>query len=313
MDKIKILILNEPEGKNGVTWWRMYRPMLMLEKMYGDQVEIIWNRGIILPVDVERADVAIAWRPSVMQQLSILVQMKDAGTPIIIDHDDDLINIPTGSPAFGNYFGTAHIIRQINSLADMLWASTAELGKVYAHPNTVVVPNSVLEEDIAFEPNPITKTAIWRGDFHQQEDIYAFKEQYFQLAKRCERFIWAGYMPSWKHPDNAEYSRWNNLKGYFEYLRKLRPNFIWKPMRKDLPFNHSKSNIAKLEAICCGAVALTNFNDMPTWEHSFSDAVWKEDQIFAAWQSGREQVLAEYNLESWTHQRYRLINSVLGR
>lgn len=36
MEKLKVLILNEPENMNGVTWWRMYRPMHMLEQMYGD-------------------------------------------------------------------------------------------------------------------------------------------------------------------------------------------------------------------------------------------------------------------------------------
>lgn len=312
MTKIKILILNEPEGLNGVTYWRMYEPMKMLEAMYGDQVEIIWNRGMLLPIDIERADVAIAWRPSTPAQLSVIAQVKESGIKIIADHDDDLLNVPSGSPAFNAYFQSGNDISKILSLCDMVWTSTEQLKKVYNHPNSHVVPNAILPEMIAANPNPITKTVMWRGDYNQVEDLYAGKETYFNITKKCNYFLWCGYMPTWKHPEHAKYVPWNSLGGYFKFIRSIGPNFIWKFMRKEVIFSHGKSNISKIEAIVCGAVPLTNFYDMPTWEHSFREISWKESEVFGAWEAGRDDVVKNYNLEAWTHTRYRLIASLVG-
>lgn len=308
--KIKILILNEPENINGVTWWRMYEPMRLLEQMYPDQVEIIWNRGVILPVDMLRADVAIAWRPSTAAQLAAVAMIRQQQIPIIADFDDDLINVPSGSPAFNAYFQGAADIRKIVSMCDSVWTSTEPLKQVYQHQNTTVIPNAVLPHQIAENPNPITKTVVWRGDYNQYEDVYAAYGQYQSIIKKCQNFIWCGYMPTWEHPENTRYMPWTSLEGYWKFLNRTKPNFIWKPMRKRVQFCLGKSNISKLEAICAGAVCLTNFYDMPTWEHSFREITWDEKQIHGAWEAGRDQVLREYNLEEWTHVRYKSIYDV---
>lgn len=312
MNKIKILILNEPEGLNGVTWWRMYEPLKMLEALYGDQVEIIWNRGILLPIDFERAEVAIAWRPSTEAQLNVIAQVKMKGIKIIIDHDDDLLNVPSGSPAFNAYWQGQGTIKKILSLADMLWTSTEQLRTIYGHHNAHVVPNAILPEMIAPAPNPITKTVMWRGDYNQVEDLYTYQDEYFRITRKCDRFLWCGYMPTWDHPKQATYAPWNSLGGYFKFINSLRPNFIWKPMRRKLVFNLGKSNIAKIEAIACGALPLTNFYDLPTWEHSFKELCWKEESLYGAWEAGRDDVVKNYNLEGWTHTRYKLIAQLVG-
>lgn len=312
MNKIKILILNEPEGLNGVTWWRMYEPLKMLEALYGDQVEIIWNRGILLPIDFERAEVAIAWRPSTEAQLSVIAQVKMKGIKIIIDHDDDLLNVPSGSPAFNAYWQGQGTIKKILSLADMLWTSTEQLRTIYGHHNAHVVPNAILPEMIAPAPNPITKTVMWRGDHNQVEDLYAAKDTYFGITKKCTRFLWCGYMPTWNHPENSEYVPWNSLGGYFKFIRALKPNFLWKPMRKDLIFSKGKSNISKLESLIAGAFTLTNCNDWPGWEHTYRELCWRESQLFGSWEACRDDVVNNYNLEDWTHARYKLIAQLVG-
>ena len=311
MSKIKILILNEPEGLNGVTHWRMYRPMMLLEERYGDQIELIWNRGVLLPVDMARADVAIAWRPCTPAQMQVLAQVRSMGIRIIIDYDDDLLNVPPGSPAYLSYHGNGAIVRQIISLSDMVWVSTPVLKDLYGPLNTYVVPNAVLPTDIVSSPNPISKTVVWRGDFNQYEDVFAGMSEYFKITRQCRRFVWLGYMPTWDHADHCEFIPWAPLTGYFAMLRQLKPNFVWKPMRKNLPFNSAKSNIAKIEAICAGAVALTNFYDQPEWKHTFRNVDWNEHQIHGAWEAGRDEILNRYNLFGWTDERYRLINTVL--
>ena len=82
-------------------------------------------------------------------------------------------------------------------------------------------------------------------------------------------------------------------------------------MRTKVPFSRGKSNIAKIKAICAGAMCLTNFYDQPTWEHCFREITWDKNQIYSAWEAGRKQIIQEYNLESWTHTRYKLIMSLL--
>ena len=311
MTKPKILVLNEPEPLNGITWWRMYNPMRALELMYGDYLEIIWNRGVILPIDIERADIAIAWRPATESQMAVIDAFRRAGKKIILDYDDDFLRVPTGHPAFNSFWNTGHIIKKILSMADMVWTSTDELKSLYAHSNTHVIPNAVFTENIATEPNPITKTVMWRGDVNHYEDVYMSMDTYFRIARKADKFVWFGYMPTWDHPENAEWTAWRGLDDYFKAVDVIKPNFLWKPMRTKVPFNRGKSNIAKIEAICTGAVCLTNFYDQPTWEHSFREITWDKNQIFSAWESGREQIIREYNLESWTHTRYKLIMSLL--
>lgn len=308
-DKIKILILNEPEPMGGVTHWRMYRPMLMLEAMYSDQVELIWNRGALLPVDLARADVAIAWRPSTQAQAGALAQIRALGIKVIIDHDDDLLNVPTGSAVYHN-FKEKGVVKGIVSLSDMVWTTNEYLKGVYGHPNTHVVPNAVTGSDIPDKPNKITKTVAWRGDFNQVEDLYAFRGEYDKILKRADHFFWFGYLPTWKHPEKCRYTEWTSLINYFTYLRKINLNYLWKPMRK-IPFNYGKSNISKLEAVCAGGVCLTNFYDQPDFKNSFREISWKESEVHGAWEAARDEILKNFNLETWTHTRYKLINSIL--
>ena len=312
MEKIRIICLNEPEGINGVTWWRMYRPMLMLEQTYGDQIELIWNRGHILPIDILRSNIAIAWRPSEPAQLTVLQHLKEQGVKIIVDYDDDLLNIPSGSIAYNGLGQRWSIVKEVLKLADMVWTSTDALRKVYAHKNAVVVPNSLLPADIVKGPNPPTKTIVWRGDFHQVEDLYAAQDWYFRICRKVEKYVWFGFMPTWSHPENAQYKRWTSLTNYFSTLWDIKPNFIWKPMREDMLFNHGKSNISHLEAISCGAVGVTNFHGRPTWEYALRDVTGNESAIAGAWEAGRDDILRNYNLLTWTAERYRLLWSLFG-
>lgn len=307
MSKIKILVLNEPEGINGVTWWRMYEPMRALELLYGDQVEIIWNRGVILPVDLLRADVAIAWRPSTAAQLAAIAAVRQEDIPIIADFDDDIINIPSGSPAYNQFLGHKSEVTKILSMCAMLWTSTDRLKDVYRHHNTHVIPNAIYQEMIVNDPNPITKTVLWAGDYNHVEDVYAYKSEYQDIVKKSDRFYWCGWMPTWDHPDNVFYTPFISLNGYLKYLNQVKPNFIWKPMRRNVSFNIGKSNISKLVAIARGAVCATSFYDMPGFKHCFRQPAWNEKQIFGAWEAGRDEIIRDYNLIAWTDVRYRLI------
>lgn len=312
-NKIRVLILNEPEAINGVTWWRMYGPMRALEVLYGAQIEIIWNRGIILPADLLRADVAIAWRPSTAAQLAAIATVRQENIPVIADLDDDVLNIPSGSPAYNHFLKDRSEVPKILSMCAMLWTSTDRLNDVYRHHNTHVVPNAIYPEMMASEPNPLdNKTCIWAGDYTHMEDVYASEQDYWRIVKKSDRFCWVGWMPTWEHPKNVFYTPFLSVEGYFRYLHQVKPNFIWKPLRKKVPFNRGKSNISKLVATMVGAVCATNFNDMPGFEHTFREPVYDEKQIHGTWEACRDEIIQRYNLIYWTDVRFRLINAVVN-
>lgn len=243
--------------------------------------------------------------------VGVIQQVKAAGIKLIVDYDDDLMNIPTGAVGFNALGHKWPVVQEILKLADMVWVSTDNLKKVYRHLNNHTVPNAVLPADIVGAPNPITKTVVWRGDFNQVEDLYAYQEWYKKISRKSNRFVWFGYMPTWAHQDHVEYKRWTSLHNYFHELKTtIKPNFVWKPMRDGLLFSEGKSNISKLEAICAGGVALTNFYNRPTWGHSFVDVDWNESKIFGAWEAGRDDILRNYNLVSCTDYRYKLLWSL---
>ena len=316
LSTVRVLVLNEPEAANGVNWWRMYRPMGLLTQQYRD-LDIRWNRGQILPSDLLWPDVVIAFRPCNESQVAVLLAAKNAGAKIIVDYDDDLMNIPVEHGAYPGLGGAAPHVRAALALADVVWVSTANLGKVTAHHNWRLVPNAVLPSDVADEPAHMTKTVVWRGGIMGFYDLWARQEEYLHLLHHCERFVWMGYKPPYTTPpaqrSKAQFHRWeNSVQGYLANLRAVAPNVVWKPLA-DVPFNDSKSNIAWIEATCVGAVCCTDVwrvAQQSEWSHCISEKiVWREDSMRVFWERSREAVLNSYDL-NWANQvRYQSIVS----
>jgi hypothetical protein len=320
MKKIKVLILNEPENINGVTWWRQYRPLLYLESMYGDSLEIMWNRGVMLPVDLLRCDIAIAWRPCLPNHVAVLEYLHAKGIPIIVDYDDDVVNVPTGSKAYDTLSQTIPGVQRCIEMATQVWVSTSTMVKVYGVPHkTHIIPNAIDVNDIPTAPTPLDAKGkahiVWRGDSFQAEDVLAHMHWYKNLVKSAYMFTWYGYMPTHNTPPNVVYLKWESLEGYFRTMKLINVNYVWKPMRRDIPFNFSKSGIAGLEALCAGGVPLTNFTgaDDVAWRYATDDLLRDETKLHGLWEQNRDHAIINYNLEDWTHRRMQLISDAAGR
>ena len=101
-EKITVLVANQPEPVNGVTWWRMYRPLALMARQYPD-LEIRWNRGgHLFPQDFFDVDVLLVFRPENPEHPDIMAEAKKWGCRIIVDMDDNTINVPVGHPIYQN-------------------------------------------------------------------------------------------------------------------------------------------------------------------------------------------------------------------
>lgn len=319
MNKIRVLILNEPENINGVTWWRQYRPLLELERLHGDRLEIMWNRGVMLPIDLLRCDIALAWRPCLPNHVQVLEYLYAKNVPIIVDYDDDVVNVPTGSKAYDTLSQTIPGVQRCIEMATQVWVSTATLSKVYGVPyKTHIIPNAIDLSEIPNSPTPLNPKGkahiVWRGDSFQYEDVAAYLYWYQQLVSQAAKFTWYGYMPTHIPHKNVAYRKWESLEGYFRTMKAIEVNYVWKPMRRDVPFNFGKSGIAGLEALVSGGVPLTNFTgaDDVAWKYATDELLKDEKTLHGLWEKNRDHARKNYNLVDWTHQRMALIANAVG-
>lgn len=305
---IRILVANGPEEMNGVTWWRMYRPLQYLYHQF-DGIEIIYNEtGRLLPYHFNHTDIVMAWRPCEINHVIGLQMAKKFGCRIIIDHDDDLYNIPIGDINHLNFKAKEQYTKMCIALADQLWVSTQALADLYGHPNTIVIPNSVLPEDLPEEPNKHTGTIVWRGGLMHRDDIEAGKIQYPAMLRASKKFVWIGYCPTWGPVGgkSVDYTPPVGIQDYFQYLESLRPLAIWKPLVTNR-FNDGKSNISWIEATCAGAVCVSNYAGRPGWENAMRELPKTEAIRAEVFLKSRDEITHNYNLLRWNKIRYREI------
>lgn len=311
-EKLRVLVLNEPEPINGVTWWRMYRPLALLARQYPD-LDISYNRGQILPTDLLNADVALAFRPCNPDQMRVLLAAKDMGCRVILDYDDDLVNIPVQHGAYPAFSHAGNYVKGACVSADDVWVSTSALGKV-CHTRTgafTLVPNAILEADLPAAPNR-SKMGIWRGGVMGFYDLWDKEANYKALTAHCKKFTWVGYCPPYKSALSADFLAWdNNVANHFSRLKTLVPGILWKPL-SDCLFNESKSNIAWIEATVAGGVCFTDGwrqRTRPEWSMCLPKLSMEEGLRRETWQRSADFIRENLTISKVNEVRYR---SLLG-
>lgn len=333
-NKIRVFVVNPPEEVNGVTLWRMYRPLRLLRDAHGDDLEFVFNIGRITDADLYMADVVLCFRPCNPDHPAVLARAKEFGARVIVDFDDDLLNIPVGYSFYKELSSKAPYVLQCLALSDTVWLSTEHLKGIYltalqnflaalryknsghfppllGFPSMVVIPNAVLPEDLPAHPNGNTKRVIWRGaDFHR-DDLEAYKIQYEQLLRQSDYFQWIGYMPTWGEVKNShariDFNEGVMAHKWFDFLKALKISMIWKPLVNNV-FNRGKSNISRLEATVAGAVCMTNFaGSHPMWEHSTKEIPRLPESYDVLWQKSAEDIKQHYDLRAWNEIRFREI------
>jgi len=309
------ILIREYETLNAVTWWRLYRPFMVMRYLYPGQYNIKTTRKPT-PDDVWFSDLFILSRPNDQETLDYVKFIKGIrpDAKFILDIDDAITNVPMHHKDAAHFANRAHIAREIFSLCDYFWTTTEQLlFECDALGRGEIIPNAILPEDLPKEPAPDRGKWMWRGKDIQKEDVYlAGAETYEQIKHKVKQFTFWGCLPSLAHLNNIrllEYTE--SIVPYFEQLKKEQFNGVWKPLVEN-QFNDAKSNIAWIEATMSGGICLTNYAGKPDWQGAVDEWVDDYEQARTLWEMSVDIIQRHYNLETTAKQRHESIQRVLN-
>jgi hypothetical protein len=312
MNKIRILVGDEPSTLGGVEAWLIFWPLSLLERTYRDSIQITYSRGQVLPYEFFQNDILFVTRPYEASHVYAIDQAKKHGMKVILNFDDNFIDVPPGHGHFHNLYDKGKNVAHCIALADAVWVTTPALHEAYSkyNPNCTIIPNAIRTELLPEKANGNTRTAMWRGASAHMEDLWTWRPEYERMLKRLDNFFWVGYIPTWavkQDPTtNVKMIMWQETATWFEFLKSMNLCAIWKPL---LPaaINDAKSNISWMEATIAGGVLVTNYAGRPGWEYALRELP-RNTQAFAdAWERSAEHIRQHYDLRAWNEVRFREI------
>lgn len=306
--RIKVFVIVDAK-MDGVSWWRYAHPFAVLEKQYGDTLEIVRRNETVMIDELMSGDIVIRLRPMTKESADFLTVCKELGLKVILDIDDDLWHVPPSHPAFSDSLEYRETMRKIYSEADYVWASTQNiLYSADALGRGEVIPNAILPSQLPEQPLPYKGIAAWRGNDKQSYDINSdfAKAWYRDWRNKYEHFVFAGYFPVLPHDVNARFVKGVNPLAYFLNLKNGMANVFWKPL-EECPFNDAKSNIAWIEATMSGGVCVTNYANREEWKWALPDFTTDPNIIAEFWQGSKEHILQNYNLLKVNERRFKSI------
>lgn len=292
----------EDKKLGAVSWWRCYRPLMYMRRMYPDMdIRLIGTRFEL--TDIMMCDVIIMFRPTDPQYMGVISSAKQLGVKVILDVDDDLINLDPHHPLYPKYTERRqHTIRLFNS-ADYIWCSTEQLMySMDCFGRGEVIPNAIDPDDMPARPSPMKLNALWRGNANHFADFQT-AQQWWEDDEFTRRlnWVWLGIRPGFVSPDSGQIVASMPILDYLALLKKGQINFIWKPLKKNI-FNDAKSNIAWLEATVAGAVCVTNY-DGDQWKCAAPGFHMTEAEYIAMWEQSVDEIKEKYNIHNTARQR----------
>jgi hypothetical protein len=303
---------------NSVSWWRLYRPLMVMRGLYPGRFNIKTTRKP-LPDDVWYTDVFILSRPNDAEALTFIEFVRGVrpDAKFILDIDDAITNVPVNHHQYAHHNARKTTAYKIWEMVDYFWVSTEQLlYECDCMGRGEVIPNAVLPEDLPKEPAPDRGLWMWRGNGLQYEDVYkAGYDTYEEIKYKAKKWVFWGSLPSLNHGPNVEL--WENEKQvnvYFAKLKAAQFNGVWKPL-VDNQFNDAKSNIAWIEATMSGGVCLTNYagkSPAGQWAWAMDRFPKDYDEACFYWAHSRDAILNHYNLETTARQRAESLERVLN-
>ena len=315
---IKVLVLERPLASN-TGWWRLYRPLQVIRKVYGGLFQFEFKLRDLTYADAWNADIVIQSRPGGGEtpddqaRLNEFVRMaKGMGAKFIVDMDDQVLLVPKGHALHSEYTkpGRVKVIEECLSLADQCWFSTPAFLQTVDQKG-LVMPNAVLPQELPAEPTPDAGIAAWRGHSIQMHDLATQgAEDWPAIRGAFSKWLWLGYMPPLPGAEDGEELPYISMPDkYFALLQKTPINALWKPMQNN-SFNLHKSNIAWIEATLSGGYCLTNFAGDDLWLNASAKPLPHKDAV-KLWERSREEIEQHYNLIYWGQRRAEAIASLV--
>ena len=242
-DKLKILCV--PANEGGCAYYRIIAPMKKLEELYGDRVELRWNKN---PLGVDEKTGAwkenwdfedMKWADIVFtQNLSnfggnytarIVGKAKEFGKFVHYDTDDLLTNIYEGHRLYDVYKekGLEDITKFIYNNSDLVTVTQkkfAERVSVFCNPknNLAVIKNSIdynlpcWNMDKLPKPKKKFTRFGWVGGIHHEQDLRYFSGVPHYVNQRVgrENIRWDffGHPPANTPPGDWQYDVWKKYK-----------------------------------------------------------------------------------------------------
>lgn len=210
-------------------------------------------------------------RPYSAQAYQLAGYCKTIGVKIWVDFDDNLFNLPPENRAYDNYdLEVKKLMRSTLELADIVTVSTQPLKNFFAEALKVtapieVVPNALNDDLFKLPTAPNTQVNYtWRGsETHAADIIDYLQEIYEAMSANNHLWHWLGYRPymlmrHFMHPKLSYYKPSDPIP-YHTTLQSIAPWLMHVPLT-DNALNHSKSNIAWIEATYAGGITLA-----PAW------------------------------------------------
>lgn len=261
-----------PDATDATSFYRGAGPLAQLKRTH-PEVQIAWgdlkNRAMWWTT-MCASDVIFVQRPGSVSQLEAIKEAKCASKKVWIDFDDDLFHVPVSNPGYFHYSQpeTRKILETAIKTADLVTVSTLALGQVVTpHLNTtarcVVIPNAYDDETFAWMSGalePRQKVIVWRGSKTHDADVQVYAPAIIEVLKKHPdwKFHAFGDLP-WMITEHLPAIQWSHSRlpilFYQRDLYNLKPAAVVVPLTDHL-FNHSKSNIAYIEATLAGAATV---------------------------------------------------------
>lgn len=298
-----------------------------------------------------RCDALFLQRPWNNQHIGAAVTARMFGLPVWVDWDDDLTSVSRFNPQYATYPAAPMkaAVAKLMSLADVVSVSTEHLrerllGLVFSAdtPKAVrdqldagkvrVIPNACAW---GFNQSPRQKRVVWRGGTSHNEDVLEFLPAIREVSRLPQFVDWKwtflGNPPPQVYdailPGNLDEPGFvDSAHMYMSAFGYLGPWLAIVPLKDNL-FNHSKSNLAWIEATCAGAITLgpdwpewqqpgiVNYDDVPSFKNKLKHAL----ELYGNGTIGAERVAASrkfisesLTLEKVNEQRWEVLRELTG-
>lgn len=235
------------------------------------EAELTW-------VDLAQADIVCVPRCATDGELRLVELAKAAKIPVWVDYDDNLLEVPDSNPAYIEYMQppARQSILMAIAEADLVTVSTGQLREVLQSARQegtrpVVTLRNGLHQNWPKRAATLTRsdTFYWRGSSSHVADVQLYASAIAAGLPETATFQALGWFP-WplvkrviEKTENVSYTKELPINMFFRELENSGATCGIVPL-EDNAFNRCKSNIAQLEALAAGALAIVP--DWPEWQ-----------------------------------------------
>lgn len=267
-------------------------------------------------------------RPFMAEHLHAMNLAKAAGNKTWCDFDDNLLSVNSENPAY-SFYERQEIkdnIKKIWTAADFITVTTEDLASAVKeyNDNVFIVPNAINDRFLRQHKNvdykkQREKKIYWRGGSSHERDLRFFSDIIVDAVKKFPEWKWDFVGAKFwfltdelKDNERVKFTEWKNFTDYYSHLIKEENSLCVIPLADNV-FNHSKSNLAWLEASYFGTASIC-----PNWESwkvpgaiSYSDRDSFKESLFNVMSDNTNtDGLAE---TSWDHIKENLLLSNVNK